>query len=86
MGVYKPELTIEKTATLVNGEPIIATTRVRPQDKITYKIKVSNIGNYKTTNVVITDSLDVTFEDQKIEAGNLVKVKRNINLFYHMSL
>ena len=72
MGVYKPELTIEKTATLVNGEPIIATTRVRPQDKITYEIKVSNIGNYKTTNVVITDSLDVIYEEQKIEAGNQI--------------
>ena len=104
MGIYKPELQIEKTAVEIiraktdidleidnetdseideNEEQIENEIievdpenkpRVRPGDTIIFKIEVSNVGNYKATNVVITDSLDVIFEDKKIEAGNPLAV------------
>ena len=77
MGIYKPVLTIEKTATAVvraneneqtpveeNNKPM-----VRAGDTVIYTIKVSNIGNYRATNVVITDSLDVIFNGQIVKAN-----------------
>ncbi len=72
IGVYKPELTIEKTAVLVNGEEITTNTTVREGDKITYEIKVSNLGNYKATNLVITDSRNVEFDKNAVEAGKTI--------------
>jgi len=83
MGIYKPELSIEKTATsIVKAGEVIdileneKVPMVRPGDEIIYTIKVANSGNYKATNVVITDSLDVIFEGQKIDAGdNLAKIE-----------
>ena len=72
IGVYKPELTIEKTAVLVNGEEITPNTTVREGDKITYEIKVSNLGNYKATNLVITDSRNVEFDKNAVEAGKTI--------------
>ena len=78
MGIYKPELKIEKTATgLIKvekpDETIDITTTdkpmVRPGDIIIYTIKVSNEGNYKATNVVIKETLDVSFDGKEVKAG-----------------
>ncbi len=40
---------------------------VRAGDTIIYTIQVSNLGNYKATNVVVTDSLDVIFDGKKYQ-------------------
>lgn len=72
MGIYKPELVIEKTAIYVNDEGITEETAVRPDDIITYEIKVGNIGNYKAINVVVTDSLDVIFDGKEVKAGETI--------------
>ena len=78
MGIYKPELQIAKTATeIVKVEKPDETIEIAdnnvpmviPGDTIIYTIEVSNIGNYKATNVVVTDTLDVFFENQKVEAN-----------------
>ena len=77
MGIYKPNLEIEKTATEIvrlgteneitvneNDKPM-----VRTGDTIIFTIKVSNSGNYKATNVVVTDSLDVIFDGKLVKKG-----------------
>ncbi len=84
MGIYKPELQIEKTATgLIKAEKPDETIEinsenvpmVRPGDLIIYTIKVSNTGNYKATNVIITEALDVKFDGKEVKAGEpLVKL------------
>ena len=76
MGIFKPELQIEKTATAVirEGEaeqiPVMKENKpmVRAGDTIIYTIQVSNLGNYKATNVVVTDSLDVIFDGKTVPA------------------
>ena len=84
MGIYKPELQIEKTATAVlkageseqipvkeNNKPM-----VRAGDTVIYTIRVLNLGNYKATNVVVTDSLDVIFDGKTVPANEeLVKIE-----------
>ena len=84
MGIFKPVLGIEKTATAVvraNQEEQIPVTEnnlpmVRVGDTIIYTIKVSNSGNYKATNVVVTDSLDVIFDGQTVKANEeLAKIE-----------
>ena len=84
MGIFKPVLGIEKTATAVvraNQEEQIPVTEnnvpmVRAGDTIIYTIKVSNSGNYKATNVVVTDSLDVIFDGKKVPANEeLAKIE-----------
>ena len=84
MGIFKPVLGIEKTATAVvraNQEEQIPVTEnnvpmVRAGDTIIYTIKVSNSGNYKATNVVVTDSLDVIFDGQTVKANEeLAKIE-----------
>ena len=84
MGIFKPELQIEKTATAVirEGEaeqiPVIKENKpmVRAGDTIIYTIQVSNLGNYKATNVVVTDSLDVIFDGKMVPAnGELAKIE-----------
>lgn len=84
MGIFKPVLGIEKTATAVvraNQEEQIPVTEnnkpmVRAGDTIIYTIKVSNSGNYKATNVVVTDSLDVIFDGKTVPANKeLVKIE-----------
>ena len=84
MGIFKPVLGIEKTATAVvraNQEEQIPVTEnnkpmVRAGDTIIYTIKVSNSGNYKATNVVVTDSLDVIFDGKIVPANKeLVKIE-----------
>ena len=79
MGIYKPELEVEKTATAIikedNTELTIDDTNVpmvRPGDIVIYTIRVSNKGNYKATNVTITETLDVTFDGKEIKAGEPV--------------
>jgi len=78
MGIYKPELRIEKTATGIvkkeapeNTLEIDQTTETlaKPGDLVIYTIKVANIGNYKATNVSITETLDVIFNNKKVKAG-----------------
>ena len=84
MGIYKPELQIEKTATAVlkAGEskqiPVIENNKpmVRAGDTVIYTIRVLNLGNYKATNVVVTDSLDVIFDGKTVPANEeLVKIE-----------
>ena len=84
MGIFKPELQIEKTATAVirEGEaeqiPVIKENKpmVRAGDTIIYTIQVSNLGNYKATNVVVTDSLDVIFDGKTVLANEeLAKIE-----------
>ena len=84
MGIFKPELQIEKTATAVirEGEaeqiPVIKENKpmVRAGDTIIYTIQVSNLGNYKATNVVVTDSLDVIFDGKTVPANEeLAKIE-----------
>lgn len=84
MGIYKPELQIEKTATAVlkAGEseqiPVTGNNKpmVREGDTVIYTIRVLNIGNYKATNVVVTDSLDVIFDGKTVPANKeLVKIE-----------
>ena len=84
MGIFKPELQIEKTATAVirEGEaeqiPVMKENKpmVRAGDTIIYTIQVSNLGNYKATNVVETDSLDVIFDGKKVPANEeLAKIE-----------
>ena len=84
MGIFKPELQIEKTATAVirEGEaeqiPVMKENKpmVRVGDTIIYTIQVSNLGNYKATNVVVTDSLDVIFDGKTVPANEeLAKIE-----------
>ena len=84
MGIFKPELQIEKTATAVirEGEaeqiPVMKENKpmVRAGDTIIYTIQVSNLGNYKATNVVVTDSLDVNFDGKTVPANEeLAKIE-----------
>ena len=84
MGIFKPELQIEKTATAVirEGEaeqiPVMKENKpmVRAGDTIIYTIQVSNLGNYKATNVVVTDSLDVIFDGKTVPANQeLAKIE-----------
>lgn len=78
MGIYKPELKIEKTAIEVIKAEDGTTIEVDPENKprvrvgdiIIFKIEVSNVGNFKATNVVVTDSLDVIFNNEKVTAGD----------------
>ena len=83
MGIFKPELQIEKTATAIvkadESEQIPVTENNKPMvragDTVIYTIQVSNLGNYKATNVVVTDSLDVIFDGKTVKANeNLVKI------------
>ena len=83
MGIFKPELQIEKTVTAVvkagESEQIQVTENNKPMvragDTVIYTIQVSNLGNYKATNVVVTDSLDVIFDGKTVKANeNLVKI------------
>ncbi len=84
MGIYKPKLNIEKTAIAVTTAEGITTEssqnglpEVRVGDIITYKISVSNTGNYKATNVIVTDSLNVIFDSKTVEAGDeLLKLEK----------
>ena len=84
MGIFKPVLGIEKTATAVvraNQEEQIPVTEnnkpmVRAGDTVIYTIRVLNLGNYKATNVVVTDSLDVIFDGKTVPANKeLVKIE-----------
>ena len=84
MGIYKPELQIEKTATAVlkagESEQIPVTENNKPMvragDTVIYTIRVLNLGNYKATNVVVTDSLDVIFDGKTVPANKeLVKIE-----------
>ena len=84
MGIFKPVLGIEKTATAVvraNQEEQIPVTEnnkpmVRAGDTVIYTIRVLNLGNYKATNVVVTDSLDVIFDGKIVPANKeLVKIE-----------
>ena len=84
MGIFKPELQIEKKATAVirEGEaeqiPVMKENKpmVRAGDTIIYTIQVSNLGNYKATNVVVTDSLDVIFDGKTVPANEeLAKIE-----------
>ena len=84
MGIFKPKLQIEKTATAVirEGEseqiPVMKENKpmVRAGDTIIYTIQVSNLGNYKATNVVVIDSLDVIFDGKKVPANEeLAKIE-----------
>lgn len=78
MGIYKPELKIEKTAIEVIKAEDGTTIEVDPENKprvrvgdiIIFKIEVSNVGNFKATNVVVTDSLDVIFNNEEVTAGD----------------
>lgn len=70
MGIYKPNLEIEKTATGVikaeDSEEIEldpTTTKVVAGDKVVYEITVKNTGNYKATNVAVTETLDVVVDE-----------------------
>ena len=84
MGIFRPELQIEKTATAVvkagESEQIQVTENNKPMvragDTIIYTIQVSNLGNYKATNVVVTDSLDVIFDGKTVPANEeLAKIE-----------
>ena len=84
MGIFRPELQIEKTATAIvkagESEKIPVTENDKPMvragDTVIYTIQVSNLGNYKATNVVVTDSLDVIFDGKMVPAnGELAKIE-----------
>ena len=59
LDIFKPEISIEKTATRVNDEKI---KQVVAGDIVVYTIKVENTGNYKANNLIITDLLPVEFD------------------------
>jgi len=85
MGIYKPELKIEKTATGLIRKDTTETTELKENeeipevnegDLIIYTIKVANTGNYKATNVSVVETLDVIFNDKEIKAGeNVVTIE-----------
>lgn len=84
MGIFRPELQIEKTATAIvkagESEKIPVTENDKPMvragDTVIYTIQVSNLGNYKATNVVVTDSLDVIFDGKTVPANQeLAKIE-----------
>ena len=84
MGIFKPELQIEKTVAAVvkagESEQIPVTENNKPMvragDTVIYTIQVSNLGNYKATNVVVTDSLDVIFDGKTVPANQkLAKIE-----------
>lgn len=69
-----PSVSVEKTATAVNGQEIITgITKVRPGDVIEYTIIVDNTGNKTLENIEITDSLDVKFNEQNKPANTVIK-------------
>ncbi len=84
MGIYKPKLQMEKTATEIiksnNPDETIEINNnknvpmVRPGDFIVYTIEVSNLGNYKATNINIKENLDVIFNGKEIDEGKSVAV------------
>ena len=55
--VENPKVSIVKTLSTVNGSPYTEGGKVNVGDKLTYEIKVTNTGNVKLGDVVITDSL-----------------------------
>lgn len=57
-------LNVEKTATAVNGADITAETKARPEDVVTYTIKVTNTGSTTLENVVVTDTLLPNFVEK----------------------
>ena len=55
--VENPQVSIEKKLSAVNGSTYTEGGKVNVGDKLTYEIKVTNTGNVKLGDVVITDSL-----------------------------
>ncbi|MBQ9298795.1 MAG: Cna B-type domain-containing protein, partial [Clostridia bacterium] len=65
-------LTVTKVASAVNGNTVTANTMVRPNDVITYTITVKNSGNQTLTNVAVTDTLLVKYNNADVTAGNAI--------------
>ena len=68
LDIFKPEISIEKTATRVNDEKI---KQVVAGDIVVYTIKVENTGNYKANNLIITDLLPVEFAKPEESDSNV---------------
>ena len=68
LDIFKPEISIEKTATRVNNEKI---KQVVAGDIVVYTIKVENTGNYKANNLIITDLLPVEFAKPEESDSNV---------------
>lgn len=71
IGIYKPQLDITKKPILIskNGQQFERINQnnkiVGINDRVIYEVVVSNNGNYKATNVKITESLDVNLINTK---------------------
>ena len=65
-----PGISVVKEATEVNGNKITETTKVRPEDVIEYKITVDNTGNTTLKNILVTDSLKVTVNNEVKEIND----------------
>ena len=73
-----PAIDISKTATAIKKNGEIGFTqnidRVRPGDVIEYTITITNTGNVTLTNIMVTDSLQVTVNGDEKEVDNTTGV------------
>ena len=61
---------VVKTATKINGNNIKEGDKVKAGDKITYTITVKNTGYTTLKNIVVTDELEVSYDENKDGVGD----------------